>query len=173
MIARVEGRVRRVGDHVNTDYIVASRRKRDTLDESVLRQYIFEAIDPAFARSVEAGDILVAGRNFGCGSAMEIAATVLLASGFRVILAESFARSFFRNAVNNGLTPIVAPTAGCEEGDRVVIEASEAGVTVQNQRTGIRVAGPALPPTMAAILDAGGLVPYVRRHGRLPGLPGA
>ena len=173
MTTRIEGRARRLGDHVNTDYIIASRRKRDSLDESVLKQYIFEAIDPAFARSVEPGDVLVAGRNFGCGSAMEIAATVLLAAGFRVVLAESFARSFFRNAVNNGLAPIVVPTGGCLEGDRIVVEAGEAGVTLQNDRTGARVSGPSLPPTMAAILAAGGLVPYVRLHGGLPVIPGA
>lgn len=173
MTVHFEGRVRCVGDHVNTDYVVASRRKRDTLDESVLKQYLFEAIDPAFARSVEPGDILVAGRNFGCGSAMEIAATVLLAAGFRVILAQSFARSFFRNAVNNGLIPIVVPAADCQEGDRIVIDGSPAGMTIRNQRTGDSVSAPALPPTMAAILAAGGLVPYVRKHGRLPVIPGA
>ena len=167
MTMRFEGRVRRFRDHVNTDYIIASRRKRDTLDEAVLRQYIFEAIDPAFAQSIEAGDILVAGRNFGCGSAMEIAATVLLAAGFPVVVAESFARSFFRNAVNNGLMPVIMATAGCLEGDRIILDASETGVTLRNERTGVLVHGPALPGSMAAILAAGGLVPYVRRHGRL------
>lgn len=169
-MTRYEGRVRRFADHVNTDYIISSRRKRDTLDESVLRHFIFEAVDPAFARSVEPDDILVAGRNFGCGSAMEIAATVLQAAGFAVIAADSFARAFFRNAVNNGLMPIAVPTAGCDEGDRIVIDAGEAGVTLHNLRTGARVWGPPLPASMAAILSAGGLVPYVRRHGRLPPL---
>jgi 3-isopropylmalate/(R)-2-methylmalate dehydratase small subunit len=101
---------------------------------------------------------------------MEIAATVLQAAGFAVVVADSFARAFFRNAVNNGLMPIVVPTAGCDEGDRVVIETGEAGVTLHNLRTGARVSGPPLPPSMAAILAAGGLVPYVRRHGRLPAL---
>jgi 3-isopropylmalate/(R)-2-methylmalate dehydratase small subunit len=172
-MTRFEGRARRLGDHVNTDYIIASRRKRDTLDESRLTRYIFEAIDPAFADSVRPGDILVAGRNFGCGSAMEIAATVLVAAGFRVVAAESFARAFFRNAVNNGLTPVVVPTTGFQEGDRVVIEAGDAAVTMHNCRSGIDVSGPPLPATMAAILAAGGLVPYVRTHGRLPGIPGA
>ena len=173
MRARYEGRARRLGDHVNTDYIIASRRKRDTLDESVLKRYLFESIDPGFADSVRPGDILVAGRNFGCGSAMEIAATVLLAAGFPVVAAESFARSFFRNAVNNGLAPIIVPTGGCEEGDRVAIDVSEAGVTLHNLRTSLDVVGPPLPPTMAAILAAGGLVPYVRAHRRLPGISGA
>ncbi len=112
MSRRIEGRVRRLGDHVNSDYIIASRRKRETLDESELKRYLLEGVDPAFAASVRPGDILVAGRNFGCGSAMEVAATVILAAGFTVVVAETFARAFYRNAVNNGLMPVAAPTAG-------------------------------------------------------------
>jgi 3-isopropylmalate/(R)-2-methylmalate dehydratase small subunit len=168
MNGRIEGRVRRVGDRVNSDYIIASRRKRDTLDEEVLKAYLLEAVDPGFARSVQPGDILVAGRDFGCGSAMEIAVTVMLAAGFTVVVAETFARAFYRNAVNNGLMPVAAPTAGCLEGDRIVIEHDGGHITVFNTRTGVRVSGAALPPPMAAILVAGGLVPYVKRHGRLP-----
>jgi 3-isopropylmalate/(R)-2-methylmalate dehydratase small subunit len=168
MTARIEGRVRRVGDRVNSDYIIASRRKRETLDGQVLKTFLLEAVDPDFAGSVEPGDILVAGRDFGCGSAMEVAVTVLLAAGFTVVVAETFARAFYRNAVNNGLLPVAAPTAECLEGDRIVIEHEAGHVTVLNARTGVRVTGAALPPTMSAILAAGGLVPYVKRHGRLP-----
>lgn len=163
-----EGRARRVGDHVNSDYIIASRRKRDTLDASILARYLLEGVDPAFAASVRPGDILVAGRNFGCGSAMEVAVTVLLGAGFQVVVAESFARAFFRNAVNNGLVPVIAPTADCQEGDWISVTSDPKGLAVMNHRTHNRVIGPPLPPTMAAILAAGGLVRYVKRHGRLP-----
>jgi 3-isopropylmalate/(R)-2-methylmalate dehydratase small subunit len=168
MTGRIEGRVRRVGDHVNSDYIIASRRKRETLEGEVLKAYLLEAVDPDFARSVRPGDILVAGRAFGCGSAMEVAVTVMLAAGFTLVVAETFARAFYRNAVNNGLMPVTAPTAGCLEGDRIVIEYDAGHVTMFNARTGVRVNGSGLPPPMAAILAAGGLVPYVKRHGRLP-----
>jgi 3-isopropylmalate/(R)-2-methylmalate dehydratase small subunit len=85
-----------------------------------------------------------------------------------VVVAETFARAFYRNAVNNGLLPVAAPTAGCLEGDRIVIEHEAGHVTMLNTRTGVRVSGAPLPPPMAAILAAGGLVPYVKQHGRLP-----
>jgi 3-isopropylmalate/(R)-2-methylmalate dehydratase small subunit len=144
----LEGRARVFGDNINTDYIIASARKRDTLDESVLKQYLLEAVDPAFAATVEAGDLLVAGRNFGCGSAMEVAATVILAAGIRAVLAQTFARTFYRNAINNGLLPIEWDTRAIREGDRLSI--------AFDQRI--------LPPVMLDILEAGGLAPYIRRH---------
>lgn len=145
----LEGRARRLGDNINTDYIIASRRKRETLDTAVLKRYLLEAVDPGFAASVQPGDILVAGRNFGCGSAMEIAVTVLQAAGIRAVIAQSFARSFYRNAINNGLLVLEADLTETQEGDVVRLSAS-----------------PPLPAIMREILEAGGLVPWVRA-GRL------
>jgi len=162
LVPEFEGRARLVGDNVNTDYIISSARKRETIDAAVLKQYLLEAIDPAFAASVRPGDVLVAGRNFGCGSAMEVAATVILAAGIRAVLARSFARAFFRNAINNGLMPIEVDTSGIVEGDRLKISAP----AVTLPRTGATLTGPAWPPIVQDILTSGGLVPYLRREGR-------
>jgi 3-isopropylmalate/(R)-2-methylmalate dehydratase small subunit len=165
MLDGFQGRARVVGDDINSDYIIASRRKRDTIDESALARYLLEGVDPAFAASVRPNDILVAGRNFGCGSAMEVAATVILAAGIHAVLARSFARSFYRNAVNNGLLPVECDTARIGEGDSLSITSSHDAVEIVNHTRGFSIRGTALPPIMADILHAGGLVGYIRRHG--------
>ena len=165
MITSFQGRVRRLGDDVNTDYIISSARKKETLDEQVLRRYLLESLDPSFAASVKGGDVLVAGKNFGCGSAMEVAATVILAAGIPVVIAKSFARSFYRNAINNGLIPLECDTGHFSEGDPVSITL-EAEVVITNARTGWTQRRPALTGIAGAILDAGGLVSYLRREGR-------
>jgi 3-isopropylmalate/(R)-2-methylmalate dehydratase small subunit len=164
----IEGRARVVGDDINTDYIIASTRKRDTLDEQVLKRYLLETVDPSFAASVQPGDLLVGGVNFGCGSAMEIAATVIMAAGIKAVVAATFSRTFFRNAVNNGLVPIECETSGIVEGDRLSVSITPDGVYVDNRTRGVTVEGASLPPMMAEILDAGGIVEYVRRGAWAP-----
>ncbi|HXT33531.1 MAG TPA: 3-isopropylmalate dehydratase [Vicinamibacterales bacterium] len=162
---QLDARARVFGDNINTDYVIASTRKRDTLDGAVLKRYLLEAVDPAFAATVQPGDVLVAGRNFGCGSAMEVAATVILAAGIPAVLARTFARTFYRNAINNGLLPIECDTSSIMEGDRLSIVFDGERLDFSNPRTGETLTGRALPPIMLEILDAGGLVPYIRRHG--------
>jgi len=161
---QLDARARVFGDNINTDYVIASTRKRDTLDGAVLKRYLLEAVDPAFAATVQPGDVLVAGRNFGCGSAMEVAATVIIAAGIRAVLARTFARTFYRNAINNGLLPIECDTSSIVEGDRLSIVFDGERLDVSNPRTGETLTGRALPPIMLEILDAGGLVPYMREH---------
>jgi 3-isopropylmalate/(R)-2-methylmalate dehydratase small subunit len=152
------------GDDINTDYIITSRRKRESLDPQVLRQYLFEEIDPGFAGTVTAGDIIVAGKNFGCGSAMEVAATAILGAGIRAVLARSFSRTYYRNAINNGLLPVMCDTHGIHEGDRIEIS-HETEMIVRNITTGATLTANSLPQIMLDIFEAGGLVPYFRQHG--------
>jgi 3-isopropylmalate/(R)-2-methylmalate dehydratase small subunit len=159
----LEGRARVVGDDVNTDYIIASTRKRDTLDEHILKRFLLEIVDPAFAASVQPGDLLVAGTNFGCGSAMEIAATVILAAGIKATLARSFSRTFFRNAINNGLVPIECDTRTIEENDRLSITVTGGAIDVVNHTRSTTIPATTLPPLMTEILAAGGLVEFTRR----------
>jgi 3-isopropylmalate/(R)-2-methylmalate dehydratase small subunit len=161
MRIRLEGRARLLGDDVNTEYIISSRRKRETLDPQVLRQYLLETLDRGFAASVEPGDLLVAGRNFGCGSAMEVAVTVVLGAGIRAVLATTFARTYYRNAVNNGLVPVECDTSGIGEGDRLIVEVGET-LEVRDATRGRTLAGTPFPRVMREILGAGGLVPYFR-----------
>jgi 3-isopropylmalate/(R)-2-methylmalate dehydratase small subunit len=152
------------GDDINTDYIITSRRKRESLDPQVLRQYLFEEIDPSFAASAEPGDIIIAGKNFGCGSAMEVAVTAVLGAGIRAVLARSFSRTYYRNAINNGLLPVICDTRGIQEGNQLVIR-HQAEMSIRNSTTGESLTANPLPQIMLDIFQAGGLVSYFRQHG--------
>lgn len=161
----LRGRARLLGDDVNTDYLISSGRKKETLDPQVLRRYLLEELDPAFAASVAEGDILVAGRNFGCGSAMEVGVTVVLGAGIHAVVAKSFSRTYWRNAVNNGLLAIVADTAGIAEGEAIDIRFNGAQPELRVGGCPARsVACEPLSPFTLALREAGGLVPYLRRH---------
>jgi len=159
----IEGRARCFGDDVNTDYVISSRRKRDSLDPQVLRQYLFETTHPDFAQSVREGDLIVAGKNFGCGSAMEVAVTAVVGAGVRVVLAQTFARTYFRNAINNGLYPVECDTSRIREGDTVrVVFGEQTQVWINDAATPLL--GAPIAPEILQILNAGGLVPYLREH---------
>ena len=173
MKIELEGRARLVGDNINADYIITSSRKRETIDAAVLRQYLLEVVDPTFAASVREGDLIVAGRNFGCGSAMEVAATVILAAGIRAVLAQSFSRPFYRNAINNGLLPIECDTSRIQEGDTIAARLVGDNIEVRSLTRGDIVFGTALPPIGLAILECGGLVEAVRRFGSIRQLDAA
>ena len=163
----IKGRARILGDDINTDYIISSRRKRDSLDPQVLRAYLLETLDPEFAASVAPRDLLVAGKNFGCGSAMEVAATVVLGAGIHAVLAKSFSRTYFRNAVNNGLLPVVCDTGQIEEGDALSVRLGTE-LNVRNETKDQDLAAEPLSPIVRSIVMAGGLVPCFREHGGFP-----
>jgi 3-isopropylmalate/(R)-2-methylmalate dehydratase small subunit len=164
MSATVElrGRARCLGDRVNTDYIISSSRKKETLDPQELKRWLLEDVDASFAGSVKEGDVLVAGEAFGCGSAMEVAVTVVLAAGIRAVVAKSFSRTYYRNAINNGLIPVECDTSGIGEGDEIRLSIGQGGVMVRNMTTGDELPARPLPPFVKEILEAGGLVPYLR-----------
>jgi 3-isopropylmalate/(R)-2-methylmalate dehydratase small subunit len=160
----IEGRARRFGDDINTDYIITSRRKRESLDPQYLRRYLFEELDPAFAASVLPGDLIVAGCNFGCGSAMEVAVTAVLGAGIPAVLARGFSRTYYRNAVNNGLLPVICDTSRISEADRLVLEPD----SVRNVTAGETLPAEPLSGIMLDIISAGGVVAYLREHGDFP-----
>ncbi len=164
----IEGRARLVGADINTDYIISSRRKRVTIDPDELRKFIFEDYDAEFGQSLTPNDIIVAGKNFGCGSAMEVAVTVVRAAGIKCVIAPSFARAYYRNAINNGLLPVICPTDNIGEGDTLSIENRDDILCVTNVTRNETLNGEALPSMMIEILNEGGLAAYLLKYGDFP-----
>ena len=164
---RFSGPARVVGDDINTDYIISSRRKRDNQDKHYLAQYFMEDLDPGFAARVKPGDILVAGENFGCGSAMEVAATVVVGVGIPAIVAKSFARTYFRNGINNGILLACCDTTNMKENDIIEVGIENGHITVRNITSGETFNAGTLSPSLVAILREGGLVDYMNKYGKL------
>jgi 3-isopropylmalate/(R)-2-methylmalate dehydratase small subunit len=164
----INGPARLVGADINTDYIISSRRKRVTIDPDALRLYIFEDYDAEFGQSLKPDDIIVAGKNFGCGSAMEVAVTVVRAAGISCVLAPSFARAYYRNAINNGLLPVVCDTSSIQEDDTLSIVSEGNDIHVTNTSRDISIGAASLSSMMIEILKTGGLTEYLRKHGDFP-----
>lgn len=160
---RLEGRVHKFGDDINTDYIISGKYKFKTLDMQELARHVMEDIDPDFAQRVRPGDFIAAGKNFGCGSSREQAPRALLAAGVRGILAKSFARIFFRNAINCGLFVVECDTDAFKTGDEVVVDLERG--EVKNLSSGVTLSIPPLPQVMIDILREGGLVSYFKKYG--------
>ncbi|MEJ5198686.1 MAG: aconitase family protein [Anaerolineae bacterium] len=156
------GRVWKYGDDVNTDVIFPGKYTYTIKDEAEMAKHALEDLDPTFAANVRPGDIIVGGRNWGAGSSREQAATCLKAAGVKVIVAASFARIFYRNAVNNSLLPVVCPEAVA------AIRPGET-ITVDVGRGVVRCAAGEFPfqpfsPSVQRIIEAGGLLEMLRRH---------
>jgi 3-isopropylmalate/(R)-2-methylmalate dehydratase small subunit len=161
----IRGTAHTFGDDINTDYIIAARYKTVTIDVAEMAQYALCDIDPGFSSRVRPGDLVVAGRNFGCGSSRETAPAVLLALGVGAVLARSFARIFFRNAINLGLPALECDTAGICAGDQIEVVLDQ-GLAINHTRS-IELQVTPLPPVMQAVLAAGGIETYLRLHGDL------
>ncbi len=164
-----KGVVFKFGDNINTDYIISSRRKKDTLDTSVLKQYIMEDIRPGFYHELKGVSFLVAGENFGCGSAMEVSAQVVKENNIPVILAKSFARSYYRNAINNGILIVEMDTDSINENDTVNVKMDGNFILVEDLTNGYNVRIPGFRDEIREIIICGGLVGYMRKKQNLRG----
>jgi 3-isopropylmalate/(R)-2-methylmalate dehydratase small subunit len=158
----LEGSAHVYGRDVDTDVIIPARYL-NTSDPAELAKHAMEDIDADFVQRVQPGDVIVALENFGCGSSREHAPVAIKAAGVSCVVAASFARIFYRNAINTGLPIVVCPAAReAQPGDRLRVDL--AAGTVDNLTRGTTHAAEPFPPFMRALIDAGGLLPYVRRR---------
>jgi 3-isopropylmalate/(R)-2-methylmalate dehydratase small subunit len=160
---KIEGKVWMFGDHVDTDLIIPARYL-NVSDEHKLAKHCFADLRPDFAKEMRAGDIAVAGVNFGCGSSREHAPWAMKAAGVGAVIAKSFARIFYRNAFNIGLAILESDEAPeqIREGDRVSIDVSTG--TIVELSEGKRFSARPIPDFMRDILKAGGLVEYLKEN---------
>ena len=160
---KVRGRVHKYQDNVDTDVIIPARHLTSA-DPEHLAKHCMEDIDPDFAGTVEAGDIIVAGRNFGCGSSREHAPIAIKASGISQVIASDFARIFYRNSINVGLPIMECPEAydAIEDGD--IVEADFDTGEIKDVTTGQSFKGQPFPEFMQKIINSEGLLNYIKNR---------
>jgi 3-isopropylmalate/(R)-2-methylmalate dehydratase small subunit len=153
-------RVWQYGDDVNTDMLFPGKYTYSCSKAEQILPHLLEDLDPSFAAGVRPGDVLLAGKNFGCGSSREQPVVGLVAAGVEAVVAKSFARIFYRSAINQGLLPVECPAAvdAYRPGDAVSLDAVTGRVAVGERSFSF----PNLPKEILAIRDAGGLLPYAR-----------
>ena len=159
----LQGSVHKFGDDVNTDYIISGRHKFKTLDMKELAQHVMEDLDPEFYSKLTPGDFIVAGSNFGCGSSREQAPLAIINADISAVVAQSFARIFYRNCINTGLPLVECDTSQIDEGDQLSIDLG-AGL-LHNRTKNIDIPITPLPPVMLKILSDGGLVEHFKKYG--------
>jgi 3-isopropylmalate dehydratase small subunit len=159
----LKGRVWKFGDNINTDLIIPARYL-NTTDPAELALHLMEDKDPEFARKIKPGDIIVAGKNFGCGSSREHAPIAIKASGIQAVIAESFARIFYRNAFNIGLSIFESTEAseGTREGDEIEIQGDKG--TIRNLAKKTEYKSSPIPPFMEELISSGGLMEWVKKR---------
>jgi 3-isopropylmalate dehydratase small subunit len=157
----LQGRVYRLGDDVNTD-LNCSGKYLPGKDEAFIAAQAFDAVSPGFASRFVAGGVIVAGTHFGINSSREQAVHILRHMGVAAIVAPSFGRQFFRNAINNGLPVIECDVTGIEEGDTLNIDMAGQKLEVSNRNV-VRTLG-AVPEAILAILAEGGLIPFLKKY---------
>jgi 3-isopropylmalate/(R)-2-methylmalate dehydratase small subunit len=163
---RVGGQVIAFGDNVNTDVIIPGRYLI-SIDPAELAQHAFEPLGPQVQERLRASDVVVAGRNFGCGSAREQAATCLIGAGIKAVVAASFSRVFFRNAINTGLVAVECPPAveAFEDGKPMFVDYDAGSVEVGGET----FAFAPYPKGLRDILEDGGLIPHLMRQNAMEG----
>jgi len=159
----LKGKAWKFGDNISTDLIAPGKylHLRSNLPE--LAKHVMEDADKDFVRNVKKGDFIVGGNNFGLGSSREHAPTIIKMAGVSAVLAKSFARIFFRNAINVGLPVIICDTDKIKQGDNLEVDL-EKGI-VKDLTNKAKLKFPALPKVMTNILKDGGLVEHIKKHG--------
>lgn len=158
------GRAWVFGDNVDTDVIIPARYL-NTVQPEELALHCMEDIDPNFSKKVKKGDIIVAGKNFGCGSSREHAPIAIKAAGINCVIAKSFARIFFRNAINIGLSVLECEEAAENIGENELVEVDLENGIIKNLTTGKEFSAKPYPQFLEEIIRAGGLLEYARRGG--------
>lgn len=159
----IEGKVFKYGNDVDTDVIIPARYLNDS-SEKALASHCMEDIDPDFVHNVKAGDVIVAGDNFGCGSSREHAPLAIKASGISLVIANSFARIFYRNSINIGLPILECPqaVAAIRQGDTVNVDLSSG--TIHNVSTGEIFLAESFPDFIQEIINDGGLLAHLAKN---------
>jgi 3-isopropylmalate/(R)-2-methylmalate dehydratase small subunit len=159
----LKGKAWKFGDDISTDHIAPGRYFHLRSDLPELAKHVLEDADPDFASKMSPGDFVVGGKNFGLGSSREHAPTIIKLSGVSAVLAKSFARIFFRNSINVGLPVLICDTDKIEPGDELEVDL-ESG-KIRDLTNGQEQEFKPLPPTMIRILDDGGLLAHIQKHG--------
>jgi 3-isopropylmalate/(R)-2-methylmalate dehydratase small subunit len=162
-VTKIAGKVWKYGDNVDTDVIIPANYCLSN-DPSFLGQHAMEGIDPQFVKKVKPGDLIVAGENFGCGSSREQAPLALKGAGVGAIIAKSFARIFYRNAINIALPIVISPEAAAEISEGNEVEVDLATGVIRDNTTGRVYESTPFPPFVQDIIRAGGLVNYIRQR---------
>ncbi|MDI9610313.1 MAG: 3-isopropylmalate dehydratase small subunit [Archaeoglobaceae archaeon] len=158
---RLRGRAWKFGDDISTDHITPGRYYHLRSNMTELAKHVMEDADPDFMKKFKPGDFIVAGKNFGMGSSREHAPLALKIAGVNAVIAKSFARIFYRNAINIGLPLLIAQTEEIENGEEIEVEVSKGIIYTKKGEIGAK----SLPEIMIKILNEGGLVNYIKKHG--------
>jgi len=165
MELKLKGRAHKlpIDDNINTDYIISGRRKFTIQDQKELAKYIFEDLTSDFHLRLNCGDMICAGKNFGCGSSREQAPLALKAAGIGAIIAKSFARIFYRNSINVGLPLVECDASSIDDGDEIELDIESD--KLRDLTKGIDIEIKPVSPIMKRLITDGGAISHIKRYG--------